>query len=93
LALSFVWQWSSLLPLAGEGGRRPDEGGFIKNNTKNLTNTEKVINFLRNRKFQVEKIIDFVCEKSFIIMDDSQQLEQMKYDKNTPNDTTYKSKV
>jgi Protein of unknown function (DUF559) len=26
----------SLLPLAGEGGRRPDEGGFIKNNAKNL---------------------------------------------------------
>jgi Protein of unknown function (DUF559) len=26
----------SLLPLAGESGRRPDEGGFIKNNAKNL---------------------------------------------------------
>jgi hypothetical protein len=26
----------SLLSLAGEGGRRPDEGGFIKNNAKNL---------------------------------------------------------
>jgi hypothetical protein len=34
---------SSLLSLAGEGGRRPDEGGFIKNNAKNLANTERVI--------------------------------------------------
>jgi hypothetical protein len=27
---------SSLLSLAGEGGRRPDEGGFIKDSAKNL---------------------------------------------------------
>jgi hypothetical protein len=40
---------SSLLSLAGEGGRRPDEGGFIKNSAKNLlknlANTERVIIF------------------------------------------------
>jgi hypothetical protein len=66
---------SSLLSPAREGGRRPDEGGFIKNNTKNLTNAERVINFLRYRKFQVEEnYVDFVCiEKSYI--DASQQLE------------------
>jgi hypothetical protein len=48
---------SSLLSLAREGGRRPDEGGFIKNNAKNLqkklTMLKKVINTLRNRKFEV----------------------------------------
>jgi hypothetical protein len=38
---------SSLLSLAGEGGRRPDEGGFIKNNAKNLTDTEKSYKFLK----------------------------------------------
>jgi hypothetical protein len=32
---------SSLLSLAGEGGRRPDEGGFIKSNAKNLIDAEK----------------------------------------------------
>jgi hypothetical protein len=63
--------WSRL------GGRRLDEGGFIKNNAKNLANTERVINFLRNRKFQVgENYFDFVCiEKSLIFVDASQQLE------------------
>jgi hypothetical protein len=38
---------SSLLLLAREGVL----------SSKNLTDAEKVINFLRNRKFQVEKII------------------------------------
>jgi hypothetical protein len=51
---------SSLLPLAGEGGRRPDEGGFIKNNAKNLLknliNAERVIIFLRNRKSSWRKL-------------------------------------
>jgi hypothetical protein len=49
-----------------EGGRRPDEGGFIKNIAKNLENTERVINFLRNREnFKLEKImlILFVSKK------------------------------
>jgi hypothetical protein len=32
----------SLLSLAREGGRRPDEGGFIKNNAKNLTGAENL---------------------------------------------------
>jgi hypothetical protein len=37
---------SSLLPLAGEGGRRPDEGGFIKDSAKNLTGAEKCYKYL-----------------------------------------------
>jgi hypothetical protein len=79
--LSFVM--SSLLSLAGEGGRRPDEGGSIKNNTKNLlknlANAERVINCLRNSKFQVgENYVDFVCiGKSLIFVYASQQLEHL----------------
>jgi hypothetical protein len=50
---------SSLLSLAREGGRRPDEGGFLKNNAKNLTTLKKAINTLKIENLQLEEI-DFV---------------------------------
>jgi hypothetical protein len=40
--------------LAGEGGRRPDEGGIIKNNAKNL---------VKNFKSEKIMLILFVSKK------------------------------